>query len=1027
MKPQFCVSSGARKLHRFVQTFFWVSVVAAFLAAPTLGNAQDSKQPETTKTKLKQEADAQSKAANNLKNPAAANTSPAAKTTNRFALKQQARYGVASRNEASDETGMAEEPDAAEAEAYQNRAYPAPYIPHLLTVNAQQQWSSITARGVGTGKNQPGTWTLAGPSTANFPNILTFSGASYTTSGRITALAISPNCNTSSCRMWVAAAGGGAWRTDNALSGNGPSWTFVSSSFATNAIGTLTYDSPTNTLYAGTGEPNASADSEAGFGIYKSTDGGNTWTHLAANTSVPSGTVDCGAVFGPPFGVMTAPGYSGPAFDGRSISSIVVDGSTLYVGSTRGVRGVSSVSSGGAVSLAPGLPPYGLWKSTDGGANFTLLNAQTICLNPTLAGNAGIIQASFGSTRGVNHIELDPSTSTIVYAAAFPRNNALPLNTGGGVWRSNDSGATWAQIMTALNPAQNTDRAQFAVAKLANGKTRMYVGDGNAGAPAARFFRSDDVATGAPAFTDLTTSQNINYCTGQCWYDNVVVSPAGYPDTVYLAGSYLYGEYGNVSDARGVLYSTDAGVSFTDLTWDATTNPTPLGSCCQTNPVAPNGIHPDQHALVVSPTNPGLFFEGSDGGLVRSSGSFADISSQCTTYRGLSGANLTLCQQLLSRVPTQLFVLNKGLSTLQFQSLSVAADNPKHLQGGTQDNGTWETYGAAVVWPQILYGDGGQSGFSANNSSLRFNTFTGKANDVNFQNGDPSKWVIASGPIFASSEGSQFYPPVKSDPNPAAAGTIFQGSNSVWRTQDWGGDQTFLETNCPEFTTSAANPSCSDFVRIGPPGETSLTTLNATDYRGTSRSGGNVAAISRVSSDTGTLWAATTAGRVFISKNADAAASSVTYTRLDTLPSATASPGRFVSGIFVDPANPNHAWISYSSYSSLTPSTPGHVFDVTYDPTANGGAGDATWTILDGSGATAFPDFPATDVARDSNGDLYVSNDWGVLRLPSGSSDWERAGTGLPMVEVAGLTIVPGARKLYAATHGRSAWQLTLP
>lgn len=99
------------------------------------------------------------------------------------------------------------------------------------------------------------------------------------------------------------------------------------------------------------------------------------------------------------------------------------------------------------------------------------------------------------------------------------------------------------------------------------------------------------------------------------------------------------------------------------------------------------------------------------------------------------------------------FVLNKGLSTLPFQSLSVAADNPKHLQGGTQDNGTWETYGSAVVWPQIIYGDGGQSGFSPNNSNLRFNSFTGKANDVNFQNGDPSKWVIASGPIFSSSEG----------------------------------------------------------------------------------------------------------------------------------------------------------------------------------------------------------------------------------------------------------------------------------
>jgi hypothetical protein len=49
------------------------------------------------------------------------------------------------------------------------------------------------------------------------------------------------------------------------------------------------------------------------------------------------------------------------------------------------------------------------------------------------------------------------------------------------------------------------------------------------------------------------------------------------------------------------------------------------------------------------------------------------------------------------------------------------------------------------------------------------------------------------------------------------------------------------------------------------------------------------------------------------------------------------------------------------------------------------------------------------------------------LRLPHGSTIWVVAGTGLPNVEVAGLTIVPSARKLYAATHGRDAWQLTLP
>jgi hypothetical protein len=47
--------------------------------------------------------------------------------------------------------------------------------------------------------------------------------------------------------------------------------------------------------------------------------------------------------------------------------------------------------------------------------------------------------------------------------------------------------------------------------------------------------------------------------------------------------------------------------------------------------------------------------------------------------------------------------------------------------------------------------------------------------------------------------------------------------------------------------------------------------------------------------------------------------------------------------------------------------------------------------------------------------------------LANGGTSWVTAGTGLPMVEVAGLTIVPGARVLYAATHGRSAWKLKLP
>ncbi len=561
-------------------------------------------------------------------------------------------------------------PTTAAQERYANRAYPASDVPFRLTRNAQRAWANVMSL------SQPSAnpWTLIGPSGGDFPDILTFSGREYITSGRITALAIAPTCHINDCVLWVGAAGGGVWRTNKAIA-SPPNWTFVSGSFATNAIGTLTVDTPTHTLYAGTGEPNASGDSEAGFGIYKSTDNGTTWTHLAANTSVPLMPTSCG----------DAPAYTGPAFDGRAISSIVVSGSTMYVGSTRAVRGVSSVT-GGTVSLAPGLPPFGLWKSTDGGANFTLLNAEGICLNSLLEGDAGRIQSSFGSARGVNHIEFDPNyaTNTTFYAAAFPR---IDLTGGGGVWRSTDDGGTFTQIKTALAPTNINDRSEFAVTPIPGGFTRMYVGDGNTGSPTAHVFRSDDVATGVPVFIDLTAmespaGQTDNYCSGQCWYDNFVVTPKGHPDIVYIGGSFDYGTYGLATNGRGVLRSIDAGASFTDMTWDSTTTPTPPGSCCQPNPIAPNGMHPDQHAFVVSLGNPDLFFDGSDGGLVRSDGAVADISAQCTNPRALTGDDLALCQQLLSQVPRHLYSLNKGLSTLQFQSLSVAADNAMHLQGG---------------------------------------------------------------------------------------------------------------------------------------------------------------------------------------------------------------------------------------------------------------------------------------------------------------------------------------------------------
>ena len=75
-----------------------------------------------------------------------------------------------------------------------------------------------------------------------------------------------------------------------------------------------------------------------------------------------------------------------------------------------------------------------------------------------------------------------------------------------------------------------------------------------------------------------------------------------------------------------MVLSTDAGVSGTDMTFDGT------------DPLHPNGLHPDQHDLVTNPRNPFQFFEANDGGVMRSSGQFVDRSSWCDDpNRGLTG------------------------------------------------------------------------------------------------------------------------------------------------------------------------------------------------------------------------------------------------------------------------------------------------------------------------------------------------------------------------------------------------------
>jgi hypothetical protein len=892
-------------------------------------------------------------------------------------------------------------PLAYEIEKLANRAYPGTDIPIALTNTATQHFARVQSESQSGARGQmlDSEWVSLGPSVALYPAVLGRTGAAYVASGRISALAIEQNCTQRRCRLYVGAAGGGIWRTNNALSDT-PRWRSISDSFSTNAIGSITID-PTDasgdTIYVGTGEPNASADSGAGQGIYKSTDGGDSWSLVPGSTFAIN----------------------------RSIGSVVIDptnSSTIYVGITRGVRGYSAVIGGGTGNPPPGTgAPVGLYKSVDGGNTFTLIF-------DSLANTPG------GFSEGVNLVALDPTNPAIVYISAF----------GLGVLRSSptDMAGAFQPVFVSLgfnsDPTKEDSFARSAFALTTkNGHTRMYVNDGggNGGPPfqpGSAVWRNDNMDLPASALVmagangtgwKQLTSSNVadpgyaayNICTGQCWYDNGIYTPQGRPDTVYAIGSFVYGEAGNLSNARGVVRSTTAGDpdpannnrTFTDMTFDATSSTTP------------NSIHPDQHALVFVFSNPDVWFEGSDGGLMRSSGSYADISSQCAS-RGLTPTQTTTCQRLLSAVPTALTSLNSGLDTLQFQSLSINPKKPtQELLGGTQDNGTFRYTGSNVLWPQTIGGDGGQSGFNAKNPDIRFHTYFIQQIDVNFQGTNPLGWDWVSDPLFASpTEASSFYIPIITDPNRKRAGSMFAGLQGVWRTQDNGGSRASLDLHCNEFTGDFTI-ICGDWVELGSPTGKSDPTSDLTNASLGTRAGGYVVATTRAPSNTGTLWVATRGGRVFVSGNADATdASAVTFTRIDTL--AANSPGRFVSGIYVDPRNPNHAWISYSGYSARTPAQPGHVFDVAYDPIA----GTAVWTSLDGS----MGDIPVTALVRDdATGDLYAANDFGVLRLPRGSTMWQTAARGLPKAEVPGLSISTSARVLYAATHGRGAYVLQLP
>jgi len=211
-------------------------------------------------------------------------------------------------------------------------------------------------------------------------------------------------------------------------------------------------------------------------------------------------------------------------------------------------------------SVVPGAAQWGLYKTTDGGAHGTFIHNGSSDRHCELG--------RYLNTGPCSHVEcvvrcIDQATQARCMHLRMRR------EFGGRMMA-----APPGRKSKHRESASTVTRAEFAVNKTPGWQNADVCKRSNDGTDKAAFFRADDVAHGSPTFTHFpaTISQSrvrrIHMCTGQCWYDNLVVSPAGTPDLVYVLGlPYQYGETGRISNGRGwffrptgyILYRYDHG------------------------------------------------------------------------------------------------------------------------------------------------------------------------------------------------------------------------------------------------------------------------------------------------------------------------------------------------------------------------------------------------------------------------------------------------------------------------------------
>lgn len=252
-------------------------------------------------------------------------------------------------------------------------------------------------------------------------------------SGRIADVAIDPvHPNT----WYVAAGSGNVWKTENA----GTTWTAIFENYTSYSIGCVTIDpSDCNTIWIGTGENVSGRHIGFGDGVYVSHDAGKSFKNVGLKKSEHISKIivhpdDSKTVFVAALGPLWSSGGERGLYkttDGGGTWSLVLDKGewtgvtdvtidpnnpeTLYAVTHQRHRTVWGLIDGG--------PESGVFKSTDGGESWEELT-----------------QGLPGADKGKMSIVVSPQKSNVVYVTIELANRE------GGVWRSEDSGASWTKM-----------------------------------------------------------------------------------------------------------------------------------------------------------------------------------------------------------------------------------------------------------------------------------------------------------------------------------------------------------------------------------------------------------------------------------------------------------------------------------------------------------------------------------------------------------------------------------------------------